>query len=356
MRKQDNTNRAFGFLHPDWLWPIAVVVSILLASGCYLLALKVVKTYRNTLFYVRTLESSEEIFEKAKQAPIRDITLDTRSRIFVEKYPVYISLTTSPKRIEYVERILRVLDLTHVKEVIISIPKVFPRTGERYTIPQGLKAWDKIKIHTVAKDYGPATKLIPGVEYARKQHEDALVIALDDDHVYPRGIVNEHIYAISRGAKVSNVQDDRIGDLGHGYFKLPNKNPNLLDQWPDKNYHLIQGWSSTGYVASSVPTELIKSWLEAEEETPSGNSCLFSDDFTVSYALALKGVGLTKIVNRYASVDTILPLAYGLAPGALHREPIARTDNWDVNQMNIFTKKRIGSCFVFLLEHAQKSR
>ena len=91
MRKQGNTNRAFGFLHPDWLWPIAIVVSILLASGCYLLALKVVKTYRNTLFYVRTLESSEEIFEKAKQAPIRDITLDPLSKMFVEQYPVYIS-------------------------------------------------------------------------------------------------------------------------------------------------------------------------------------------------------------------------------------------------------------------------
>lgn len=339
---------------PIWvMWPTVVCVTLLLLSGLYLVGLYAAKTARNTLFYLRSLDSDTVILAKAKQYPVRDLTKDTKSMAYLQATPIFISMSTSPARIDKIARVLSTIDLQYVNKVIINIAPIFPRTGESYVIPTTLSKHEKVYINHIKQDYGPATKLLPGIEYAQTIHPNALVITLDDDHAYPQGIVNEHIFAMAHGASVSNVQDDRIGDLGKGYFKLPEKNPNLLSKWPDHHYNLIQGWSSVGYIASSVPVTRIKQWLALEKSKTGGDACLFSDDFIISYAIALDNSDLFKIANRYVSVDNILPLSYGLAPGALHRESTKVGVNWDVNQMNIFTKERIRSCFEFLLEHAE---
>lgn len=59
---------------------------------------------------------------------------------------VYVSVTTSPKRIKFLPDILDNLDLSLVKKVIISIPEHYGPTGETYNIPEKLLADNKVVI------------------------------------------------------------------------------------------------------------------------------------------------------------------------------------------------------------------
>jgi hypothetical protein len=307
---------------------------------------------RNTLIYQRSNLSDTELLHRAAQASSRELEKDPLSQAYLAQHPVFISMTTSPARIEKIVPILEALDLSLVEEVWINIPQVFARTGERYQIPDALVHTPKVRIHEVDQDYGPATKFLPGVIRARRLDSKAIVISLDDDHAYPKSVVAEHIYAIAHGAKVSNIIDARAGDLANGFFALPKGDPNLYAAWPSQDYTLIHGWSSVAYVAEVVPVGKIITWLQQEQaEAQEGEaSCLFSDDFLITYALAFDQVPITTLQTEYAQCTDILPLSYGLSDDALHRQRLADGKDWQLNRMNDFTKYRLEKCFAFLLE------
>lgn len=305
----------------------------------------------NTLIYHRTSLSDTELLHRAAQASSRELEKDPISQAYLAKHPVFISMTTSPSRIDKVAPIIEALDLSLVEAVWINIPQVFARTGEHYHIPDALVSIPKVRIHEVGQDYGPATKVLPGVIRARKLDSKAIVISLDDDHAYPKSIVAEHVYAIAHGAKVSNIIDERAGDLANGFFALPKDAPNLHAAWPSQDYTLIHGWSSVAYVAEVLPVAEITTWLQQEHKAQSeSNSCLFSDDFLITYALASKQVPITMLKTDYVQCTDILPLSYGLSDDALHRQKLADGRGWELDRMNDFTKYRLEKCFAFLLE------
>ena len=304
----------------------------------------------NSLIYHRTTLSDTELLDNAARAVSRKLEKDPRSQAYLAKHPVFISMTTSPGRINKVAPILEALDLSLVEAVLINIPQVFARTGERYQIPEELASNPKVRIQEADQDYGPATKLLPGVITARAQDSKAIVISLDDDHAYPKSIIAEHIYAIAHGAKVSNIIDARAGDLASGFFALPKNAPNLHAAWPSQDYTLIHGWSSVAYVAEEVPVTKIKKWLQQEQAQGGESNCLFSDDFVVTYALASEQVPITTLQTEYAQCTDILPLSYGLSDDALHRQGLADGRDWQLHRMNDFTKYRLEKCFAFLLE------
>tara|TARA_R110001632_G_scaffold11484_1_gene41344 strand:+ start:5874 stop:6656 length:783 start_codon:yes stop_codon:yes gene_type:complete len=99
-----------------------------------------------------------------------------------------ISFTTSPTRIHKFETMVNSLLTQTVKPdlIILNIPKVFKRTSEEYTIPPGLE--DKVFINRIDKDYGPATKVIPTVQYLKDNNfnpAETRIVYLDDDVKYP---------------------------------------------------------------------------------------------------------------------------------------------------------------------------
>ena len=305
----------------------------------------------NTLIYHRTKLSDTMLLHRAAQAVSRELENDPISQAYLASHPVFISMTTSPSRIDKVASIIEALDLSLVESVWINIPQVFARTGERYQIPDALVHIPKVRIHEIDQDYGPATKFLPGVMRARKLDSKAIVISLDDDHAYPKSIVAEHVYAVAHGAKVSNIIDARAGDLANGFFALPKDDPNLHAAWPSQDYTLIHGWSSVAYVAEVVPVAKIITWLQQEHEAQvEDNNCLFSDDFLITYALASEQVPITTVQTDYAQFTDIFPLSYGLADDALHRQKLAHERDWQLDKMNDFTKYRLEKCFAFLLE------
>ena len=97
-------------------------------------------------------------------------------------YKVVVSLTTSPSRINTLEKTLNtILNQSYPPYIIrINIPKIFKRTGEIYSIPSFIKDNPKIKIYEYDEDYGPIMKILPTImDY--KNHTNVSIIYTDDD-------------------------------------------------------------------------------------------------------------------------------------------------------------------------------
>ncbi len=139
--------------------------------------------------------------------PVRDLKQYPEIMDYLEKHPVYISVTTSPNRIGYLHHVIETLDLTFVKNVLVNLPLVYERTKEKYDeqLVSAITHIPKVKVLRGENDLGPITKLIPGIKYALHQDPDSLVITIDDDIGYNKALINEIIYQIvvNKGATVS---------------------------------------------------------------------------------------------------------------------------------------------------------
>ena len=101
---------------------------------------------------------------------------------------IVISLTTSPVRIRAMRDMLMALAAQDggVAEILLNLPYRFARTGEPYDIPDWIAAIPNLRINR-CPDYGPATKLLGALEC--EADPDTLIITVDDDVLYPNGMV-----------------------------------------------------------------------------------------------------------------------------------------------------------------------
>ena len=104
---------------------------------------------------------------------------------------IWVSLTTTPKRIAHVRTVIDSLLAQSKKAdtIILNIPNIFFRSNEGYTIPEDIEALEKegkIAINR-CNDFGPATKLIPSLSLV--EEPDDIIITVDDDHIYPNEMV-----------------------------------------------------------------------------------------------------------------------------------------------------------------------
>ena len=78
---------------------------------------------------------------------------------------VVVSFTTSPTRISKTKIMIdSILNQSRKPDFfLLNIPKIFPRTGRSYIIPDFIKNNDNIIINVIDRDYGPATKVIPTI-------------------------------------------------------------------------------------------------------------------------------------------------------------------------------------------------
>jgi hypothetical protein len=97
-----------------------------------------------------------------------------------------VSLTTVPKRINYIKPTIVSLLKQKIKPKVIEI-----NLGEdlfcNVEIPSFLNDLDCVKIYWQKKDYGPATKLIPTVE--RYKNKSEKIIIVDDDMFYSENLI-----------------------------------------------------------------------------------------------------------------------------------------------------------------------
>lgn len=220
--------------------------------------------------------------------------------------PVFLSLTTSPERIQHVWQVLHSLNLALVTEVLVAIPERFARTGETYTIPAELSLMrhPPVRILREPVDLGPITKLVPAIEYAQTVSPDAIVITVDDDIAYAPGLVEEMLYQL-----VQNPGTVFSGSL-----------PWVIDwgidfaDWPFAEQDagvVVEGWSGIGYHARDVDPALLRRLAQLSPET------FVSDDIVISYALGLRGVPKRRLPIKWGGTNYLL--SHGFGPDALHQ-------------------------------------
>jgi hypothetical protein len=107
---------------------------------------------------------------------------------------VVVSLTSIPPRLPNVHKVLQsVIDNQSVEPdiVYLNLPKVFKRTGE-ISDPSLLQySHPKLKI-VECEDYGPITKILPGLEIEQGNKETVLII-VDDDILYHGDFIEKFI-------------------------------------------------------------------------------------------------------------------------------------------------------------------
>lgn len=147
--------------------------------------------------------------------PFPGLTKDNRSpKGWKPPFRVVVSLTTVPYRLDKIgSSIDSLLDQSlQVDMIYLNVPqgpmKRHPeRSYDEAEIPQNILNNERVTV-TRAKDYGPATKLIPTL-----YHEDdpeTLIITVDDDWIYPY----HHIAALAWEAH--HRENDALGVCGWG--------------------------------------------------------------------------------------------------------------------------------------------
>lgn len=111
-----------------------------------------------------------------------------------ERCDAVISLSILPSRFKHFEPTLNSLtDQSLLPEkIILNLPKTFKRDKTNYVIPEYVKQHPLIDINWIEEDMGPATKLLPTLDLY-KNNPDKLIIVLDDDQIYPKGLVENYV-------------------------------------------------------------------------------------------------------------------------------------------------------------------
>jgi hypothetical protein len=267
--------------------------------------------------------SQEEKFKaRAASGAIRPIQPGSEAWNFLQKHPVYISMTTSPGRVSKIHHVLDTLDLRHVKNIFLNLPLRFSRDQSEYPLPMHLLQLyeNKVKFLRPPKDLGPITKLLPAIQYAKDQgEENAIVIVVDDDTAYPRGMVSEIIHSLSQHQNTvvaASAQDLPFWGIDRGKMPPTPKNQGHACLESESSFcQVVEGFGSIGYPAGTVDVELMRRLADSRFS----KECFVSDDLVISFSLALSGVDRFKIRNSFLGNHLIHQFAYGFEGDALHR-------------------------------------
>jgi hypothetical protein len=108
---------------------------------------------------------------------------------------VVISLTTTPSRITRLGPTLRSLLAQDYPPtaIYLAVPRRSMRENRSYRVPVGLARHPTVTIIEAERDWGPATKLLPSLR-AERERPETLIIAVDDDNIYPREMVATFVH------------------------------------------------------------------------------------------------------------------------------------------------------------------
>ena len=113
---------------------------------------------------------------------------DRRPTVLGEKPRVVVTLTTLPGRIHQIRKVLESLlqQTLAADEIRVYTPTHSAREQRAYATPPWLAAMaPRVRLVRIEKDYGPATKVIPAVRDGLANGDDALLVVVDDDTLYP---------------------------------------------------------------------------------------------------------------------------------------------------------------------------
>lgn len=223
-------------------------------------------------------------------------TLKHRSRIV-------ISMTTSPKRIKKIYKVIENLEKQTIKPDLyfINLPKIFKRDGSTFSHIPSFLINDKIYLN-FCEDLGPATKIVPTCK-SRHITDDDIIFSVDDDIYYPPELLQLYLTY---------------------HLKYPNAVLTGTSLFPKKNarkFHileeceLLEGFSCVLYkkrFLEDIPLAIF-------DKTTVPIYHYLSDDLVLSNFLAMKGIPILNFSNRNAAIKRIKPFDYGFQDDALHK-------------------------------------
>ena len=229
-----------------------------------------------------------------------------------------ISFTTSPSRIEKIKPMIDSIINQSLKPnlILLNIAEIFPRTGERYIIPDFVK--NNVTINRIEKDLGPATKLIPTITYLKNNNydeNDTFIIYLDDDIRYSNNMISTYNFLLTIN-KTKRV-------LCCGGFHFANRNGNLFLCGQRKHNDLVS--VAEGYASVCVALSIFKQDFEdyMHKYISSYKECLLSDDVVLSnyfllHKIEIRIVSIPGKCSLHDIWDKKCILDYGNEDDALH--------------------------------------
>lgn len=258
----------------------------------------------------------------ARQLPVRSELSGPALQKFLAQHPIYLVMTSIPSRLAEVPHILDGIDTSLVKKILVALPERFERTGQTYTIPHALQNNSLVHIIRSDQDYGPITKLLPALSYIEKVDPQAILIIIDDDHFYPRGMVHEYAYALWQSPR--QAFSGQVAELGPR-TRVPYSYAIQADApaswWPDHMPQLLHGAYSIGFINHNLPSAWFRQLLKFESENDQYD-CRYNDDFLISYMLRQQGYAFSTLDTDYFRFQDIQPMEANYWKEALHLLPL----------------------------------
>ena len=231
-----------------------------------------------------------------------------------------VSFTTSPERIDKIKPMIDSISNQTVKPdlFILNIPEVFPRTGEKYIIPDFVK--NNVIVNVVEKDCGPATKIIPTIDYLKKNNydiSDTYIIYLDDDICYLPNMINVYKFLFSLD------KSERVLCCGGFQFALFDDKIKIVCKRTHRDIVCV----AEGYASVCLPLSIFKDdfhdYIDKYTITNDYPYCKLSDDVILSNYYTSKKIDIS-IVSMKGKLSILdiwekkSILDYGNMSDALH--------------------------------------
>lgn len=225
---------------------------------------------------------------------------------YIRDNPIYISMTTSPLRIDKLGFVLNTLDMDFVEEVLLCIPAKY-RNEEEYHIPDWINDHPQIRLVRNPHDLGPANKSIPALQYLKQNRPQAKLIHIDDDTAYSFSMVTEFARALMEN---------------HGVVVTGNA-PHISN-WDIKDHKglfddqalVAEGFSGVSYSVSEVPQGYIDDVIRSVSMS---KLCKFSDDMVCSKYYKKHGLRVLVVKNEYYNLGRVIQLEYGFRSDAIYK-------------------------------------
>ena len=252
---------------------------------------------------------------------------------------VVLSLTTSPKRIQFLKAVFDAIDPRTYDIICLNLPDIYKPTGEKYVIPAWMHSYPKLVINRFGTDIGPISKLLPAVE----KYPNAFIVTIDDDSLYRRFFIQTLGYMYDQTKSFYNLGEAVYatnGLLMEEYWQNASiKHQRLFGkyciqmirswkEYPHPTGHL---WKTPvldfrtidlieGFAGIMYPPGSIKNINHIKELSATSKQTFLSDDMTISMYLTHAGVQKISTKKQNKNFHHILALPYGFQADALHQQ------------------------------------
>ena len=206
-------------------------------------------------------------------------------------YKFVLSLTTSPSRVHYLHSTLASFNSSNYERIVLNVPKLYRGTEayDKSSLVALKQRWPKLTINEIPNDLGPQTKLL-GLLYNDAIRDDEFAVVIDDDTVYPAGLLQS--YAQER-PNASTVYAPIVEDI-HGIRVTAGfRSFCVSGQWLNQNAQELQ--------------QLVQTY------DATNKYCKRHDDFLFGKAFQKLGLGAVQL----RATQPVLQLQHGSEADAL---------------------------------------